>query len=651
MCADRSAIRPQLDSSGAFYASRFKAALCAHAALLVCAAPPLTTLQPSAFRVIQQNLPVNIVFVGYEPGARVRDVDTAAFLSGLAAKQRTRVRIPHSQYGIAKDLGVAFDYQYNIVYANAAFENAFFGYLNSIAVAQPVNYFQGLYNSQLKRSHTVTNNAVISARHVERWLADNTQTMIGVDTHQYTVFFVNWYGRPDFRHHGYVAASTDPDTGFPWGGLQANQMLSFGGAAHNDGQTPFGDRHRIWFHDLSAGPDWGTGNWNVDDPRFSLDGSLDYRMPPVWEYGNLSAYRPFNDLTGDLSKIMRYVAMNLMFTPHPLYDPSISAPKLPKNFQLDINVHNIDPASTFSFIPQLVVNGLKALQPVHSFTTETKPAGFPDPLAKAWQCFFTTYLTGTPCFPNKPLWSDTVTYYNNHLNQYLEGEPDYEIPVFVLHGSSAQVPFTLGIAHDNFRDGTQSQVRVQSEPVLRQFYDYTLLLIHETGHHLGLSHTHDGYDSTTGTHYGPFGPYYFSWTGDAVSSAMSYQGVEILDFSQFDQDNMNRWLTSVYVNEANRILSSITASPRASQVDAEIAAADSDATAALSSYAAFQYHAASDRARRAYDRVLSAAGKINIKIEPQAAQADYKSHGKNPKFGGAHDDYSSAQRRAGQMRR
>jgi hypothetical protein len=324
--------------------SAIKAALCAQAALFVYAAPPLVSLQPGAFRVIQQNLPVNIVFVGYEPGGGVRDISTSAFLSGLASKHRTRVRMPHLQYGIAKDLGVAFDYQYNVVYADTAFENAFFGYLNSIAVPQPVNYFQNLYNTQLKRNHTVTNNAVISARAVEKWLAANSQPMLGVDTHQYTVFFVNWYGRADFRHHGYVVTSFDPDSGFPWGALQANQMLSFGGTAHDDGQTPFGDRHRIWFHDLSAGPDWGTGNWNVDTPGFSLDGSVDYRMPPVWEYGNISAYRPFNDLTGDLSKIMRYVVMNLLFTPHPLYDPAISAPKLPKNFQLDINVHNIDPA-------------------------------------------------------------------------------------------------------------------------------------------------------------------------------------------------------------------------------------------------------------------------------------------------------------------
>ena len=33
------------------------------------------------------------------------------------------------------------------------------------------------------------------------------------------------------------------------------------------------------------------------------------------------------------------------------------------------------------------------------------------------------------------------------------------------------------------------------------------------------------------------------------------------DFSQFDMDNMNRYLTSIYINQANTILAKIYASP------------------------------------------------------------------------------------------
>ena len=50
-----------------------------------------------------------------------------------------------------------------------------------------------------------------------------------------------------------------------------------------------------------------------------MDEDWGYRMPPVWEYGNLTGYRPFDDLSGDLAKVTRYVAIDLLFTTSPLY--------------------------------------------------------------------------------------------------------------------------------------------------------------------------------------------------------------------------------------------------------------------------------------------------------------------------------------------
>src|SRR6185436_13055043 len=102
---------------------------------------------------------------------------------------------------------------------------------------------------------------------------------------------------------------------------------------------------------------------------------------------------------------------------------------------------------------------------------------------------------------------------------------------------------------------------------------------------------------------------------------MSYQQSEIKDYSQFDQDNMHRWLTTTYINEANRILGWIAASPRASEIAADLTSADGNAASALTSYAGFNYLAAATEARLAYDKVLAAAGKIKVHVEPQASQA------------------------------
>jgi hypothetical protein len=102
------------------------------------------------------------------------------------------------------------------------------------------------------------------------------------------------------------------------------------------------------------------------------------------------------------------------------------------------------------------------------------------------------------------------------------------------------------------------------------------------------------------------------------------------NFSQFDRDNMNRYMTAVYINQANRILPNILSNPSASKVFSDLSSADSDASQALSSYGTMNYLDAAVRAKSAYDKVLAAAARINVKIEPEALPADYRRHVTNP---------------------
>src|SRR5262249_34815539 len=155
----------------------------------------------------------------------------------------------------------------------------------------------------------------------------------GVDTTEYTIYFINWYGRADFKFHVYVKSDEpDPDTGYNFGVIRhSRKILGWGGTTTDDPQRPLPSLRRIWFFDLSAGPEFWTGNFDLNTKDLDGDGILDYRMPPVWEYGNVSAalYRPFDNLSADLGMIVRYVAINLLFTSSPLYKPAISPPKLP----------------------------------------------------------------------------------------------------------------------------------------------------------------------------------------------------------------------------------------------------------------------------------------------------------------------------------
>ena len=590
--------------------------------------PSLSTLDPGGFLNIEQDLTINVVFVGYEAGSGNMDINETAFMDELPNMYRTINRYPSFYFG-NEFLGVDFNFDFNPVYADAAFEDAFFGYLGSIADPHPLTLYQDLYNTQTARSLDVTNNYWIDAPSVEQWLADNTNSMLGVDTTDYTVFFINWYGRDDFQFHVYTKTDEpDPDTGYNFGELrESRKLIAWGGTTPDDEENGLGSLHRIWFYDLSAGPESWTDNWNVDD-------DLGYRMPPVWEYGNLSGYRPFDNLSGDLGKVTRYVAIDLLFTTSPLYKPAISPPELADDIQLDINVFQMDPNydGTDYFDTSLLAGELNELQPLNTFDVELNSQEFDSRFEKVYNCFY----DGVSCFGNRlfgDAFADLFLFFNDHLINFLEGDAGYEVPIFAFNATDDLFTCCLGYADDDWATGTQSFVFGFDSPSVRDVsgYGFTTTFIHETGHHLGMSHPHDGYDYEADVDFGPGGDFYFAWSGDESNTMMSYIDLN-WDFSQFDRDNMNRYLTSVYLNQANTILADIYASPKAGQVGSMLTSADNHAAMALYAYDSMDYASAAMYAKLAYEEVLAAAAQIKVKVEPQSWQADYKAKGQSGKF-------------------
>lgn len=590
--------------------------------------PTLTTLEPGGFRNIEQDLNVNVVFVGYETGTGYQEIDEAAFLDELPATYRPINRFP-SDYKGNEFLGLTFHFDYNLVYADKDFENEFFGYLASIAQPMPLTIYQDAYNSQVNRTGFVPDNHWIDAPSVEQWLADNAGPMLGVDTAQYTVFFVNWYGRDDFIFHVYTKTDEpDPDTGYNFGlERDSRKMIAWGGTTPDDEENGLGSLHRLWFYDLSAGPEGWTDNWNLDE-------DWGYTIPPVWEYGNLGAYRPFDNLSGDLGKVARYVAVDMLFTTSPLYKPAISPPGLPQDIQLDINVYQIDPDDdgTAWFVPDLIVTELGELQPLNGFSVELNSLDFRSRFEKVYQCFY----DDKSCFGNRLFgiaFADLFLYHSDQLLRFLEGDGDYELPVFAFNATDELFTCCLGFADDNWSDGTQSFVFMFDSPSIRDVsgYGFTTTTIHEVGHHLGLSHPHDGYDYEADWDFGSWGPLLFAAVGDMSNSMMSYIDLN-WDFSQFDRDNMNRYLTSIYINQSNVILGDIYASPRAGEVSGLLTSADGHAAMALADYQFMDYPGAAFHASKSYADVLDAAAAINVQVEPQAWQADYKAKGQSDKF-------------------
>ncbi len=461
-------------------------------------APTLATLEPGGFRTISQGLDVNVVFVGFEPGQGELEIDEPGFLAGLPL---TYEAINRSQnfYGLPAGLGLHFNFTYHLTYADAAFENALFGYMDGLAVEKPLTLYQEWYNTQVNRTQTIDKNYWVDAPSVEKWLVENSATMLGVDTQQYTVFYINWYGRPDFKYH--VLTKTDepdPDTGYNFGELRSSRKLTaWGGTTPDDEQNGLGSLHRIWFYDLSAGPEGWSDNWNVDDSDLYGDGIMDYRIPPVWEYGSLNGYRPFDDLSGDLGKVTRYVAIDLLFTTSPLYKPAISPPALPDEIQLDVSVYQGEPGYDGKdyFVVPKINQELTELQPYNQFTTELTDVSLDGKALEVYECWF----YDVSCYGNRLFgiaWADLFLYHNDHLMQFLEGDADYELPLFAYNTTDDLSPALLGYADDNWADGTQSFVfGFDSEGTRALGYGFTTTVIHEVGHHLGMSHPHDGYDA------------------------------------------------------------------------------------------------------------------------------------------------------------
>jgi hypothetical protein len=581
-------------------------------------------LKPGGQPRLVEKVPVNVVFVGYEPN----QVAKSAFMGELASGSEPVVR-SRLWYGVTEKLGITYKYDYKLTYADKRYEDKFFKQLGKLAKPAALTTFQQAYNDQEKNILDVAGNHEIDAPSVEKWLAYNAPS--GVDTRRNTVFFINWYGRSDFKHHVYTkTGEPDPDTGYDFGvQRQSRKIIAWGGTTANDEETGLGSTRRIWFHDLSAGPESWTSNYDVDNRDLDGDGVEDYRMPPSWEYAT-GGYRAPSALAGDLGKITRYVALNLLFTSSPLYPVELPTPEPPRTLDIDDNTYEgwagVNASEQYT-TPQLLKAELAELRWRNRFSYDSQDLPYD---AKAEECYLGTAVTGEACYPDYPAGANLFVYNRENLDRALddEGKADYEIPLFnYAVGEGVPTP-GLGFADDNWVDGTQSYVFSFISPeIVEAGYGLTTTQIHEVGHHLGMSHPHDGYDSATGVDYGPGNEFYFVNAGDENNSMMSYIDVN-WDFSQFDRDNSDRFLTAAYWEAANRLAATVPAGKGKLQLKV----ADKLLGGASKAFAAHDYRAAYALSEKAYGTVAAIPGvdsagvAATFKAEADAARSSSKVH-------------------------
>jgi hypothetical protein len=599
-------------------------------------------LEPGKRADLDEKASVNFVFVGYDQG----DVSAGRFRSTLPDQYKPIVR---SRYFYNKSvkkslLGLNYTYDYNVRFADGAYERRFFSYLSNAAKPAPLTDFQKLYNGKPRKFckppngepkpcqkqgvRDIKKNYRISALSVEEWLAANPPA--GVDTERNTVFFINWWGngekpRKGFKHHVYTKTNEpEPDTDFNFGRDDSRKLIAWGGTPADDEESGLGSTRRVWFHDLSAGPDSFTDNWNVDDPDLTGDGKEDYRLPPVWEYYAKDGYHPASRLTGDLARVARYVAIDLFFTSSPLYPPQYTPRLLPNKINLDVNTVEGIPGKNYSRryqTPSLMLDEIRELHHL-PYSIDQQDVAYE---GRAKRCYL-LWLANVPCYPKEvfayPGTANLFLYGADNLGRLLDDERtarEYEAVLLnwaVEDGPRGLTsPPLLGYADDNYRNGTQSFVFSFISPDIAQNYGLTTTEIHEYGHHLNLSHPFDGFDYENKTQFGWDGKYYFTGVGNEVNSIMSYVDLN-WDFSQFDRDNTDRFQAAAYINNANALARKIQNDPDADQAADELAAADVAYGEAKTALARHDYAGTFGKAREAYEHALQGARDAGVPVKP-----------------------------------
>ncbi len=553
-------------------------------------------LKPGTFEVLDQKIPVNVVFIGFDKSA----IDLDALRAVLPATYSPVVRYPQF-YGLqGRNMGLAYEFRYRFDFASRPFEQRFFKFLAASGVEGPLTVFQEAYNAQQRNVLDVAGPVLyIDAPRVEKYLDEHD----GRRRPGYTIYFINWYGRSDFRFHLYSKTDeVDPDTAVNFGLRGSRKMIAWGGSSS-----------RTWFYDLSAGPESWTNNWIVDDDQSQ------YHMPPVWEYAN-PGYRPPAQLSQDLGFVARFVGIDLLFTTSPLYDPLNTAPGAGGGKVAHVAMLQENPTGNglSYFNADFMKRQMATFQPYYPWTIGLSNSNPVDSGAKkALDIFAGTVVDASECWTGYGTpFAQMYCYFDLNLGAYVPayGRRDYVGEIFAYDATDASMGTQfglLGFADDNWIDGTQSYVFMFAYPAVKAAgFGFTTTGVHEFGHHVGMSHPHDGYDSELDLDFGPSGAFEFVWSGDESQTVMHYLALSN-GFGRFDRDNLFRWETAGYLNLSNALAADVLASADGYRVRLLLLAADLVARGARSSFDRWDYLNAAASARLVYTLVSAAAGHIN----------------------------------------
>jgi hypothetical protein len=441
--------------------------------------------------------------------------------------------------------------KYKFIFADESFNRDLFRYILKIGSLGNATVWQTQYDQEPGSLLTITSNLYVSAKKVEGYLLQNLGKIPGV-ANGYTVFLLDGYtnkylvSRRGFVFHTYFFNEPDPDTGEEFGMHDSRQGIAWGGTMG-----------RVWFYDFSAGPEYWSNNW---DPEYYWN--PDYQAkPPIWHYVKKNAHH----LSTDVGEIVRFIAIDLLFTPSPLYEPLLAS-KIHINVVMFENASEVGFHGSDWFNVDFTEHAYETFEPYKQWKVTFKDVNLMD--YPELNRVFANWAQDLPSlyFPGYSSWIDFYYYYyyiagiQTFLDPAAAAWADYSIPVFAFATTDEAMGVQwglLGWADDDYATGTATFINAFGSPniTLTYGYGYTTTVVHETGHHIGLSHPHDGYDSEMDLDYEAEGYYNFVWTGDETYSVMSYlSNVQL--FGVFNRDSIYRYEGVVYLKTVKQMMCS-----------------------------------------------------------------------------------------------
>ena len=532
---------------------------------------------------IDVNADVNFLFVGFDrktfAGNESDPVDVDAiyenvFKDQILPQANDQVLRFHAlldeqgKYAGHPRTGLTLHYRHHLFFTGSKFENRFFGYLADKGLESPPTRWQDRYNAQdgvLDISEPILR---IDGPAVEGWLLRQAKSLKGYKPDHSTVVFINWYGRADFRHHVYFGNGFDPDTGRD-DRLNDYEVGSMWGSS----------RGRLWFYDLSAGPD-GL-NWDIEHPEFfdrfrvNADGEPDIRVPPVWEMGDGLAEYIVPDATIAAGILARTALYGIVHA-NPGYDPMVSFPKPGGTRFVRTNLFRENPDTPLEeFLhPGEVLAELRRVQPIaptQLTLTDYPFAGEDRETYEIYSRGFGYQAAPDDCW-NAYGYVSAQLYchvYEDVETYAAAGPRDWAVPL-MFYEVSDETARSIGRFHplgisDSDPHGDPYQTFAQIFPGLRAWNGFapgvggTNLVSHEVGHHIGLAHPHDWYDSDDNADRSA-GNNVWAWSMDGCQCTMGY--FNTADFGEFEKDSLARSFSARAYQTARAMLPSLPKAER-----------------------------------------------------------------------------------------